>query len=513
MAGFLLRMYTRRKGFWITTTNKNIFIKSKIMKRLLGIILLLPAMVLAQTFSYPAYTGTFGGAVYNTDTKAMIFPSDADAWGGFVNENQDIYPLSFPHGGTITFKASATANATLKFRFEANAHPDVDPAYNVAPKAITAAEATYSITLASQGTNTFNSAVLYLVERNVEVFISDIVITEAPTPPAIYATLSDLQVDGVGINRFDGAINNYTYNLPIGTTVVPQISEVTTTISGATTAITQATAIPGSAKVEVTATDGSTKNTYEVSFIADLPITAAPTPPARNAADVISFYSDAYTAIASNFDAAWCGANSVKEVSVAGNAFQAYLDKSCQGIVLDTSVDASAFTNYHVDVYIDSGRDLDNAVFHLKFLNTGDKNPLEVNHFFKTGYSSGEWISLDGTVDLSPHTSFQEIAITSNLQNKVWYDNFYIYKGTPLSVGEIDGFNFVAYPNPIENTLNVRAGDVVDSVTIFDLTGREVLRATPNAAAFSLDVSSLNKGLYLVTVKAGEQELNTKLVK
>jgi hypothetical protein len=59
----------------------------------------------------------------------------------------------------------------------------------------------------------------------------------------------------------------------------------------------------------------------------------------------------------------------------------------------------------------------------------------------------------------------------------------------------------------------VRAGDVVDSVTIFDLTGREVLRATPNAAAFSLDVSNLNKGLYLVTVKAGEQELNTKLVK
>jgi hypothetical protein len=80
-------------------------------------------------------------------------------------------------------------------------------------------------------------------------------------------------------------------------------------------------------------------------------------------------------------------------------------------------------------------------------------------------------------------------------------------------INEVNGFSVVTYPNPVENTLNVSAGDVVDSLTIFDLTGREVLRATPNAAAFSLDVSNLNKGLYLVTVKAGEQELNTKLVK
>jgi hypothetical protein len=50
-------------------------------------------------------------------------------------------------------------------------------------------------------------------------------------------------------------------------------------------------------------------------------------------------------------------------------------------------------------------------------------------------------------------------------------------------------------------------------VSIIDLTGREVLRATPNAAALSLDVADSNKGMYLVSVKAGKQELTTKLVK
>ena len=72
---------------------------------------------------------------------------------------------------------------------------------------------------------------------------------------------------------------------------------------------------------------------------------------------------------------------------------------------------------------------------------------------------------------------------------------------------------FMIYPNPVQNTLNVSAAASVDSVSIFDITGREVLRATPNTAAFSLDVATLNKGLYLVSLKAGDQEMTTKLVK
>ena len=92
------------------------------MKQLFTLLFILPSLLFAQTLSYPAYTGTFGGAVYSTDTKAIKFHSGAESWGGFANRNEAIYPLSFPHDGTITFKASATAAATLKFRFEANAH-------------------------------------------------------------------------------------------------------------------------------------------------------------------------------------------------------------------------------------------------------------------------------------------------------------------------------------------------------------------------------------------------------
>ena len=264
-------------------------------------------------------------------------------------------------------------------------------------------------------------------------------------------------------------------------------------------------------------TDGGTffiDNWYFANVSQPGPSAAAPTPPARNAADVISLYSNAYTNVASNFDAGWCGANSVAEISVAGNDIMAWAGNDCQGIVLNTGVDASAFTNYNVDIYIEDGTDLAGKVFNLKFVGTPTSVIKEINHDLNALQPNiGEWVSLTGTVDLSTMSGFKEFAVTTNLANSVWYDNLYVYKGTPLSLEEIDGFNFVAYPNPVENILNVSAGNVVESVTIFDLTGREVMRTTPNATAFSLDVSSLNKGMFLVKVKAGKQELTTKLVK
>ena len=85
--------------------------------------------------------------------------------------------------------------------------------------------------------------------------------------------------------------------------------------------------------------------------------------------------------------------------------------------------------------------------------------------------------------------------------------------GNVLGITDLMENSFVVYPNPVQNTLNVSAGVSVDQVSIFDLTGREVMRATPNTSAFSLDVANLNKGLYLVSLKAGDKEMTTKLVK
>ncbi|HLP64331.1 MopE-related protein [Flavobacterium sp.] len=88
------------------------------------------------------------------------------------------------------------------------------------------------------------------------------------------ATLSDLQVDFVPVSGFSSSQFSYTYTLPFGTTEIPQITSATTNNGAATTVINQATALPGSATVVVTAEDTSVQLTYTVNF-------AFPPPPAQ----------------------------------------------------------------------------------------------------------------------------------------------------------------------------------------------------------------------------------------
>ena len=66
------------------------------------------------------------------------------------------------------------------------------------------------------------------------------------------------------------------------------------------------------------------------------PTTAAPTPPERNAEDVISIYSDAYeNNTIDNFDFGLCPNSGANEEMIAGNAVQHYTGPGCQGILFE----------------------------------------------------------------------------------------------------------------------------------------------------------------------------------
>lgn len=81
------------------------------------------------------------------------------------------------------------------------------------------------------------------------------------------ASLSDLQVDGSTIPGFAPGVLTYTYPVPEGTSEIPQItSAVPNDPEVSALTITQATAIPGDATVEVISANGNVTNVYTVSF-------------------------------------------------------------------------------------------------------------------------------------------------------------------------------------------------------------------------------------------------------
>jgi hypothetical protein len=121
--------------------------------------------------------GAFGDAAVDADTQTYTFPTGAQDWAGFAN-NADIYPLSFPVGGKVTFTASAAVATNLRFRFEFMPFPDVDPAYDTANVLIDSTEAMeYTVEVPSQGDNTFSSFLLYLVERDSPVVVTNVVVS------------------------------------------------------------------------------------------------------------------------------------------------------------------------------------------------------------------------------------------------------------------------------------------------------------------------------------------------
>ena len=81
------------------------------------------------------------------------------------------------------------------------------------------------------------------------------------------------------------------------------------------------------------------------------PTVAAPTP-SRDAADVISIFSDAYMNVAgSNLNPDWGQATVVTEVSVAGNNTLLYTGLNYQGLELGSPQDVSGMSHLHLDFW------------------------------------------------------------------------------------------------------------------------------------------------------------------
>jgi hypothetical protein len=258
------------------------------------------------------------------------------------------------------------------------------------------------------------------------------------------------------------------------------------------------------------------------------PVVAAPTPPARDPADVLSIYSDAYAPKSfDNFSAGWCGNPAVEEVQIAGNNTMHYLGLPCQGIDFSSSkVDLTDFTHLHFDFFTDE-TDLIGKVFKPKFVDFGggvsEASNFEIN--FTDGSSpavtNGTWVSVDiDLTSLDPivlgsltRSDIAQIGISSNLVN-AWYDNLYFHKNTTLGIDDNQLVSFSAYPNPSKNSWTVKTNNInISSIIVFDVLGKNVLTMSPNVSEVNIDASKLSKGLYFATVNTEAGSESLKLIK
>jgi hypothetical protein len=347
----------------------------------------------------------------------------------------------------------------------------------------------------------------------------------APPPtPGEDVSLSDLKLDGVIIAGFSSSKTIYNIEVPLGGST-PIVTNVTlTNTNAALGAITQASAVPGSATFNVTSVDATVSQTYTINFIQLFPTTAAQTPPARNAVDVVSIFSDAYQTSAINpinYDAGWCNGNNpgaVTATTAGGNAIFAYNDKSCQGMVFpDDLQDLTGFTHIHIDLFVKAGTDLVGKIFNMFTVPvSGANSPFNIDiNGLSPALVPGTWYSYDMPVTFSgPTVNIKEFGVVSNMLNTVWYDNLYFYKGTALSNKDFEIAGLNVYPNPARDSWTVKTQNInMSSIQVFDVLGKNVLSFKPNASEVTIDGSSLKSGLYFARINTLNGSSSLKLIK
>lgn len=260
----------------------------------------------------------------------------------------------------------------------------------------------------------------------------------------------------------------------------------------------------------------------------EAPTTAAPTPPNRPAADVVSIFSDAYSNIGfDNFDAGWCGGAATTLVTIEGNnTLQKNPGVVCHGIDFQTNrQNLTEFTHIHFDFYI-TDTDLIGDVFNLKLVNfnggNAESSALEVN--INGGSTpqlvANQWVSVDvpitalgGVVAGSlARNDVAQIGITTAMVDNVWYDNIYLHKNT-LSVSSFEASKIKMYPNPATTNFTIEAQDLVSTVSIYNVLGQEVVRNSPNNNQATIDITSLQAGVYVVKATINGTVSTSRIIK
>ena len=197
-----------------------------------------------------------------------------------------------------------------------------------------------------------------------------------------------------------------------------------------------------------------------------VPSSAAPTPPVRNAIDVISIYGEAYSNISGvNTNPNWGQSTSVSEIQVAGNNTLQYATFNYQGTDWSGNVqNISAMEFLHVDVWTNA------QAPNVFAISTGPEVPHAITSV------PGAWQSLDiPVVGLTGNlSSVIQFKFDGGSAGTIYLDNLYFWK-TPTAAGsdatlanlQVDGATIPSFsPGTSDYTYDL----VVGTVTVPQIT-------------------------------------------
>ena len=230
------------------------------------------------------------------------------------------------------------------------------------------------------------------------------------------------------------------------------------------------------------------------------PTDAPATPPTFAANNVISLYSESYTAAASLANVSWDD-SMFEEVTIANNKVLKVTGSNFIGMDLDTYLDATSMTHLHMDYWIATDFAA-GMVMNPKLSNhaqqDGETNALDISNPINSQDEVKNWQSKDFALNGDRESIKQFLITQAGFAGVFYLDNVYLYVAGTANVENNKLLGFSIYPNPAINRLNISAKEVIQSASIFNVLGKKVMSLNINKTSESIDVSNLTSGIYLV---------------
>jgi hypothetical protein len=240
------------------------------------------------------------------------------------------------------------------------------------------------------------------------------------------------------------------------------------------------------------------------------PLVHAPTPPSRNAGDVVSIYSGKYTDLTgTKIGKNWGEATIASDILVENDLTKQLLQFNYQGIVLANPIDLIGFEKLHIDFY-----KTDQAQIKLSIIHVGGGDITKLLSISNSGWNSFDIPLSDfAGLNLSKVHQLKLEGAPTQGSTTVFFDNLYFYKGANLGLQEAENLNLTVCPNPAKNVLNIKAASTIVKLTVINIYGQEVLTTNPNAKSSSLNIDNLSIGTYILRTAFDDKVIISKFVK
>ena len=360
---------------------------------------------------------------------------------------------------------------------------------------------------------------------NQLMFVDDVSLNYAGpfTYPEDDTSLSDLTQDGATIAGFTESETTYDIFLAGGTTVVPTIA-ATPNNANATIAITDATSIPGTTTIIITAEDGTTTNTVSINFSEQVAGVVGQEYLTNPNINTTATSTDTGVNGSGNMPAnlgGWgSGANGSYAPTSAANGdchsedrmFKFFKKNDAfvnQTVTLPAGTyDWSFWTRWAALVTWDAEGDV-KPKFTIMTDDDGDGIWTAVQTTITTQPTAvNSWVQQTGTYsnDISRQVRIKfsksggTTAEPTNLQELMYIDDVSLIFASTLSISEEELMSFSIYPNPATDLISISGVDNIKSIKVYSILGsleKEVFNTN------QIDISELSSGIHLIKVDNG----------